>query len=301
MDIELLREFVVFARYLNFNSAAREIHIAESTLSKHISAMERETGIDLISHGKSPEITPAGALFLESASEIVSQYDYTLKQCKSKQTQHKGVVNIEDEYKLIGCFDEFIRTTTTPTILVGLHGKTPLQALEEGEIDVAVAYSNQERKEAEAWLESAGYLYRHIGREPTALLMRADNPLAEKESLSLADLQNLSVLSDSCARYTLWDDVFRGVLDANNVFVRYKVRPFKSSLVTGLGDQIGESIVYGSRQLCEYQCEMNKNFVMRTIDDMDMSVDVYLIALDTRADEPPLQEIFLDPPAKGGK
>lgn len=294
MDIDQLKEFVVFARYLNFNSAARNLHIAESTLSKHISAMERETGIALISHGKSPEITPAGMLFLESASEIVSQYSYTLKQCKNKQLQHQGVVNIEDQYKLVACFDDFIHSNTTPTVLVSLHGKTPTEALLEGSIDVAVAYSNRSQDDAETYFENAGYLYRYIGREPTALLMRKDNPLAAKETISLVDLQNFSILSDSCARYSLWDDVFRDTLDSNNIFMRYKVRPFKSSLITGLADEIGESVVYVSQQLCKYQCEINENFIMRTISDVDTNVDVYLIALDTRADEPPLQEIFLD-------
>ena len=41
MRTEYLREFVVFSRHLSFTEAAKELFIAQSTLSTHIAALEK--------------------------------------------------------------------------------------------------------------------------------------------------------------------------------------------------------------------------------------------------------------------
>ena len=44
MKTEYLREFAVFSRYLSFTDAAKELFIAQSTLSTHIAALESDVG-----------------------------------------------------------------------------------------------------------------------------------------------------------------------------------------------------------------------------------------------------------------
>ena len=44
MRTEVLAEFVVLAKHLNYRKASSELAIAQSNLSKHIISLEREVG-----------------------------------------------------------------------------------------------------------------------------------------------------------------------------------------------------------------------------------------------------------------
>jgi DNA-binding transcriptional LysR family regulator len=48
MKIETLNEFVVFAKHMNFSSAARELYCSQPGLSNHIMTLEKELGFALI-------------------------------------------------------------------------------------------------------------------------------------------------------------------------------------------------------------------------------------------------------------
>ena len=74
MDIQLLEEFFVFARHLNVSSAAKELHISQPTLSKHIKALEREFGKPLVNHEKDIKLTPAGLRLSNYSSDLVALY-----------------------------------------------------------------------------------------------------------------------------------------------------------------------------------------------------------------------------------
>ena len=48
MKTEHLREFAVLAQHLNFTIAAKELFIAQSTLSAHVAQLEEELGFALL-------------------------------------------------------------------------------------------------------------------------------------------------------------------------------------------------------------------------------------------------------------
>lgn len=84
MQFDYLDEFIVFAHHLNMTNAAAELHMAQSTLSKHIKQLEIETGCPLIQYrnGKT-YLTKAGAHFLNSATGILGAYQQLLRECQS--------------------------------------------------------------------------------------------------------------------------------------------------------------------------------------------------------------------------
>ena len=47
MEIGTIQEFVVLAECLNFSEAASRLFISQSSLSKHIKALEQELGVAL--------------------------------------------------------------------------------------------------------------------------------------------------------------------------------------------------------------------------------------------------------------
>ena len=73
MKTNLLKSFVAVAEARSFSRAAREIHLSQSAVSKHIARLETECGARLVARsGLNVECTPAGSTLLPKAREILS-------------------------------------------------------------------------------------------------------------------------------------------------------------------------------------------------------------------------------------
>jgi DNA-binding transcriptional LysR family regulator len=76
MDIEMMREFVRLAETLNFTKTAKEFYISQSTLSRHLSAMESELGSTLLLRSTHEvELTEAGKVAYRHLKGIAESYD----------------------------------------------------------------------------------------------------------------------------------------------------------------------------------------------------------------------------------
>ena len=75
MDIAHLKEFVTLASHMKLTSAARALFMSPSTLSQHISALEREVGADLFNRPNGFELTAKGEAVLEHAQKILYEYN----------------------------------------------------------------------------------------------------------------------------------------------------------------------------------------------------------------------------------
>jgi len=77
MFMQELLYFVTTAEHLNFTSAANQLFITQSGLSKSIAKMEAELGFPLFTRGKRAlELTPAGKSFLTSANTFLMECNY---------------------------------------------------------------------------------------------------------------------------------------------------------------------------------------------------------------------------------
>lgn len=78
MDISYLKEFVVLADTLNFWTAAERLYIGESSLSKHIKALEKQLGAPLFTRtSRKVALTEFGQLMLPYAQSMAKlQYEY---------------------------------------------------------------------------------------------------------------------------------------------------------------------------------------------------------------------------------
>ncbi|MDR1184760.1 MAG: LysR family transcriptional regulator [Coriobacteriales bacterium] len=77
--IELLHEFSVFVWHMNITKAAKELNITQSTLSKHISILEKELGVQLIERGSRMTLTSAGQFFAEFVCSMIPEYQYAVR------------------------------------------------------------------------------------------------------------------------------------------------------------------------------------------------------------------------------
>lgn len=76
MELRHLRYFEAVARHGNVTRAARELHIAQPSLSKQIRALESELGVQLFDRlGRRVELADAGRLLLPYARRILHDVD----------------------------------------------------------------------------------------------------------------------------------------------------------------------------------------------------------------------------------
>ena len=72
MNTKHLKAALALARHGSFTKAARELYVAQSTLSRHVAALERELGAALFVRGLD-SVTPtrAGTAFLSEAQAVL--------------------------------------------------------------------------------------------------------------------------------------------------------------------------------------------------------------------------------------
>jgi DNA-binding transcriptional LysR family regulator len=84
MELRHLRYFVAVAEALNFTKVATRLHVAQPALSRQVSDLEEELGVDLLkrtSHGVL--LTQEGKLFLEEAHELLKHVDESVAKVRA--------------------------------------------------------------------------------------------------------------------------------------------------------------------------------------------------------------------------
>ena len=95
VNLEHYRNFVKIVDAGNISSAARELLIAQPSLSRQIQAIEDEYGTILLKRGsRNVELTDAGQIFYERAKLICSMEDITQKEIQACIMGNKGVLRI---------------------------------------------------------------------------------------------------------------------------------------------------------------------------------------------------------------
>lgn len=206
MRIEIIHEFLVFARHLNFSKAAAELHITQPNLSKHMAELEREVGVELIdrkTHGKNrPVLSKAGKFFFEEMSYIDSSYQSTLRRCRAIGQTGTRDIRIQELwpnnammklYSLAGAYQG--EHPECSVRYVRLSQRNPIDALLENEFDVVLDVWCGPYAEHRALLAERGVKAIHFLTEPPVLFYQEGNRhLAGKRELQLEDLLDIPVI-----------------------------------------------------------------------------------------------------------
>ncbi|MDO4961686.1 MAG: LysR family transcriptional regulator [Eubacteriales bacterium] len=83
MDTWQLEYIVTAAHHSNLTSAARELHISQSTLSRTIASVSAQIGTPLFQRGKKLILTPVGERYVRTAQQILEIKRQTYRQINS--------------------------------------------------------------------------------------------------------------------------------------------------------------------------------------------------------------------------
>ena len=95
MFMQELLYFVTTAEHLSFTSAANQLFITQSGLSKHIFKMEQELGVQLFERDRrSVKLTPAGESFLSSARTFLMECNFLKMMGEGARGQIQGRISV---------------------------------------------------------------------------------------------------------------------------------------------------------------------------------------------------------------
>ena len=193
MELRVLRYFLEIARAGNMSRAAETLHVSQPTLSKQMKDLEQELGRKLFRRGSTRlSLTDEGMLLRKRAEDILDMVDKTTDEFKALDDITGGEVQIgcAESYQL-KYLAQAIREFKKKYPLLRYHltsGNTEQVAerLDRGLIDFAVIAEPPNLSK---------YNYLEVpGVDRWVLVMKRDDPLAQKECIRVGDLVGLPLI-----------------------------------------------------------------------------------------------------------
>lgn len=193
MDSRILKYFLTVAQLGNITKAAEMLHITQPTLSRQLMDLEDEIGATLLIRGRRKvTLTDSGVILQQRALEILSLIDKMENDISQNTELVCGTVSI-------GCVESNISRELSSVIsefheryplvtydLYGANGDDIKEKLDIGCIDLGIVLEP---------VETAKYDYIRLSLgEPWGVIVRKDDPLAEKEYVSAEELQKLPLI-----------------------------------------------------------------------------------------------------------
>ncbi|MFH8612628.1 LysR substrate-binding domain-containing protein [Streptomyces sp. NPDC018029] len=184
MELRTMRYFVAVAEELHFGRAAARLHMSQPPLSRAIRQLESELGAALFA--RSPAgvtLTGAGTVLLPEARALLARADLVrarVAAAAGARTLTVGVLEGGAGPQVSRLADAFRRRH--PHVEVRIRESDlsePACGLSAGRVDVALTRGP---------FDTSGLRVRALRADPVGALLRADDPLARRERLSLADL-----------------------------------------------------------------------------------------------------------------
>ena len=187
VDIRRLKFFIVTAEERNIGRAAERLHITQPPLTRHIQALEDELGVQLFKRTSSGvELTQAGMTMLTHAKNISAHVDLATEQIKRVATGKEGRIDIGIfGSAMLNIIPRILSSFSLacPHVTVLLHNAPKdrqIEALQQGRI--MIAFDRYFRPVPELQSEL-------VCQEPLWVAVNQRNPLAQKASITLADLK----------------------------------------------------------------------------------------------------------------
>lgn len=203
MELNQLRYFQTVAKYQHMTRAAEELHISQSSLSKTIATLEADVGTNLFDRtGNRIVLNDVGRRFLSRVDRSLMELEDAVREASDTDS---GSVAFATSISGL-CTDyttDFL--FQNPNIRLK-HYLMPAErmkdALESGLIDFALSFDN---------LTGEHISWTPVTQEDVLLLVSSSHPLAEQESVDLADFRN--------DRFICNNSGF-GILEAGEAFCR---------------------------------------------------------------------------------
>lgn len=195
MDLRVLRYFLTVVRERSIVGAADVLHLTQPTLSRQLKDLEEEFGATLFLRGNKTQglvLTEKGMLLRRRAEELVELADRTQLEMSRDDTAVSGEIMIgggeSDAMRIVAKAAKTLQKKY-PAIhyhLFSGNSEDVKERLDKGLLDFGIFVEPTDLGKYEK--------LRLPANDRWGLLVRADNPLAAKDSLALDDLLDIPLI-----------------------------------------------------------------------------------------------------------
>lgn len=246
MELEFLEEFAMVAKHANLSEAAKELHVSQPVLSRHLKSIETEVGHELFDRSTTPmQLTPFGEEFLDYACRVTNEYQRLKAFVRSSRAdgpsatiKMQGLIDAATMPVLRRLEDALAEQESGIVIRTAPHGlRTPFDSVRGGDFDIAV-------EPLSGLIDIHALSYVHVVQEDSYVVMETSNPIAARERIVVDDLADMPFTSlrtnrDNAMRKHLQYICHRyGML--GDVPLRLTLSPvdtYDELLLRGLGEQ----------------------------------------------------------------
>jgi DNA-binding transcriptional LysR family regulator len=218
VEIQLLHEFVLLSKTLNFSKAAQKMNITQPVLSRHMKYLEEYFEVSFFKRDTHKvELTSAGKLFSEEASKILFQYETSVSAIQSFTGKSRRRLSIT-----------FLGEAIQKVLITFL---TQFRAKHS---DIAIECRDSELDEALALLDNhtsdMGFLIRPsfmineskfctlpFQTDPLCAVVNKCHPLAGRCSVSLREVGEWPIMRVDPREFTLSDEYSTRFLTIHNI------------------------------------------------------------------------------------
>lgn len=240
MEFRVLQYFLAVTREQSISGAAEALHLSQPTLSRQLKDMEEELGKQLfIRSNRKITLTEEGMILRKRAEEITKLVKKAQDEISMSDEIIAGDISIgAGETDGIRYIARAAKNLQAEYPLVHFHivsgdKITVLEELDRGLIDFALLFGE---------IDSSKYEYLELpSTDKFGVIMRQDDPLAEKEMIEPKDLQGqpLIVSRQSLRDHNL-SNLFGCSTDSLNIVATYNLM-FNGSIMVeeGMGYGVG--------------------------------------------------------------
>ena len=195
-DLRRLRAFHAVAESGSFSAAANKLGYAQSVVSHHVAALEREFGLTLVNRATRPVgVTDAGARLLRHAALVLGHVS-------AAEDELRAVAGLQGGTLRIGAFlsacNSFVPAALArfdaahPEVEVRveqLEEPEALRRLRSGDLDVAVVWRLWQPPELSGEQREDGFEQVHLGDDPYRVVLPATHRLGRRRELRLSELE----------------------------------------------------------------------------------------------------------------
>ncbi len=197
MEIRVLKYFLSVAETGNITKAANSMHLTQPTLSRQLQELEKELGQKLFIRGNhNVSLTPEGIILKKRATEIIELVEKTENEFSSIKDEFCGDVYIgAGETKSIKQISDVMSTLKEEYPKLKFHivsgdSEDLSEKLDKGLLDFCIFIQPFDVEKY-----PLKYDYINLGEKDTwGVILRKDDPLARKTSITIEDLINLPLL-----------------------------------------------------------------------------------------------------------
>lgn len=202
MRTEHLEEFIAFIRAGSISTASEKLQVPQSNLSRHLSDIEKEVGVELFFRDSKYRLTPAGLAFFNGAIQILHCVEALKKKCSEVTNSPQVPLSVQETpIRVPNFYDKHCQILLElgrkfPEI--NIENKTvpvsnPIDALFNKLVDVAqipVLADSEADKKVNNSQKLDSY---HIASDTLAVWIDKNHLLAQRDSISIDDLVDIPI------------------------------------------------------------------------------------------------------------